>query len=355
MDAESAHELGVQTLRALGHLPLICSLMESWHRRVGRPKPVRAFGIEFPNAIGLAAGFDKDGLCWPAAAAFGFGHVEIGTVTFQRQPGNPRPRLFRLPESKALINRMGFNNEGAEAIANRLARKLGPGSRSIPVGINIGKSRAANLDHAAEDYLKTFNLIAPHADYIAVNVSSPNTPDLRKLQEETRLTELLRVLADANEARARSGVGKKLPILVKIAPDLSYLQIDGILDTIFNLKLDGIIATNTTIERPADLQGPHVNESGGLSGDPLRWRSTQIIRYIHLRTEGRLPIIGVGGIRDHDSASEKLDAGATLIQLYTGWIYGGPFLPARLAAALRNRDWATLLRSGNPGFRAAKA
>jgi dihydroorotate dehydrogenase len=246
---------------------------------------------------------------------------------------------------------MGFNNEGAEAIAARLRRKTGRGQRRIPLGINIGKSRAVNLEQAAEDYLMTFNRIAPHADYVAVNVSSPNTPDLRKLQEETRLNDLLRTLAQANRELAAAPGGRRLPILVKIAPDLSYRQIDSVLETIDALKLDGIIATNTTIERPADLAGKHSAEAGGLSGAPLRQRSTQIIRYIHLRTEGRLPIIGVGGICDYASASEKLDAGASLIQLYTGWVFQGPFFAAELARAIRNRSWEGLLLQGSPANR----
>ena len=338
LDPEKAHEIGVQTLRLLGHFPPLCRAVESAVGLAGKPRPVEAFGLRFPNAVGLAAGFDKDGLCWPAAAALGFGHVEIGTVTFQRQPGNPRPRLFRLPEERAVINRMGFNNEGAEAIAARLARKKGPGERRIPVGINIGKSKVVNLEHAAEDYLATFRLVAPHADYVAINVSSPNTPDLRKLQEESRLNELLKVLAEENTRLA-----KPLPLLVKIAPDLSFRQIDGVLETIQGLGLAGIIATNTTLARPEELFGLHRAEAGGLSGPPLRTRSTQIIRYIHLRTEGRLPIIGVGGIEDAASASEKLDAGASLVQVYTGWIYRGPFFAATLARQLRSRDWHGLL------------
>jgi dihydroorotate dehydrogenase len=206
-----------------------------------------------------------------------------------------------------------------------------------------------NLEQAAEDYLMTFSRVAPYADYIAVNVSSPNTPDLRRLQEETRLNELLKVLSQANRERAAQPGGRRVPMLVKIAPDLSFRQIDGVLETIADLGLDGIIATNTTIDRPESLRGKHKAEAGGLSGDPLRLRTTQIIRYIHLRTEGRLPIIGVGGIRDAASVSEKLDAGATLLQLYTGWVFGGPFLAATLAAGLRNRDWHRLLNQGAPG------
>jgi dihydroorotate dehydrogenase len=338
MDPETAHDAGVQALRLLGHLPWLCRTVEKAVARSGHAAPVKAFGLEFPNQVGLAAGFDKDGLCWPAAAALGFGHVEIGTVTFQRQPGNPRPRLFRLPEERAVINRMGFNNAGAEAIAARLARKAGPGHRRIPVGINIGKSKAVNLEQAAGDYLATFRLVAPHADYVAINVSSPNTPDLRKLQEETRLNELLKTLAQENARLPR-----RLPLLVKIAPDLSFRQIDGVLETIQALGLDGIIATNTTLARPEGLLGLHRGEAGGLSGAPLRTASTQIIRYIHLRTEGRLPIIGVGGVDDSASAAEKLDAGATLVQIYTGWIYRGPFFAATLARQLRSRDWDRLL------------
>ncbi|HEX2101864.1 MAG TPA: quinone-dependent dihydroorotate dehydrogenase, partial [Candidatus Synoicihabitans sp.] len=260
------------------------------------------------------------------------GHVEIGTVTALAQPGNPKPRMFRYPEHEAVINRMGFNNEGAAAVAARLARQAGPGRRAIPLGINLGKSKVASLDQAVEDYLTSFRALADYADYLVLNVSSPNTPDLRKLQDEERLRELIAAIAAANRARG----DRRRPLLLKIAPDLTYPQIDAVLAVLTEHAFDGIIATNTTLARPGPFAG--INEAGGLSGAPLRRRSTEIIGYIARVTRGRLPIIGVGGITDEESAGEKLDAGATLVQVYTGMIYRGPFFAAALARALCERQ-----------------
>lgn len=336
LDPETAHELSVKALTLLGAAAPLRRAMEYFVQLpADRTRPIEAFGLKFPNAVGLGAGFDKDAVAWPAAAALGFGHVEIGTVTRLEQPGNPRPRLFRYPEQEAVINRMGFNNRGAEKIAARLARQPGPGRRRIPVGINLGKSKATPLDQAVADYLGSFALLADHADYIAINVSSPNTPDLRKLQEEERLRELLAALTAANRDRGAQPGRTSKPLLLKIAPDLSFPQIDAVLEAIAEFGLDGIIATNTTLERPGAFAG--VNEAGGLSGRPLNRRSTQIIRYIALATGGRLPIIGVGGISDAATAGEKLDAGATLVQVYTGMVYRGPFFARDVARALA--DW----------------
>jgi dihydroorotate dehydrogenase len=287
--------------------------------------------LKFPNAVGLAAGFDKNARAWPAAAALGFGHVEIGTVTALAQPGNPTPRMFRYPPQEAVINRMGFNNDGAEAVAARLATQPGPGQRRIPLGVNLGKSKVTDLERATEDYLASFARLADHADYLVLNVSSPNTPNLRELQDESRLRELLGAVTAANAARAR-----RVPLLLKIAPDLTWPQIDAVLGVIAEFALDGVIATNTTLARPGFFAG--VNEAGGLSGAPLRRRATEIINYISRATSGRLPIIGVGGISDPASAGEKLDAGATLVQVYTGMVYRGPFFAADLARALADRQ-----------------
>jgi len=346
LDSEHAHELGVDALAVLGYLPPLCRLLEAWN---GLPKertrPVEAFGLKFPNAVGLAAGFDKNAIAWPAAAALGFGHVEIGTVTALRQPGNDRPRVFRYPAAEAVINRMGFNNHGADAIAKRLAHRAGPGQRRIPLGINLGKSKVAPLDQAVADYLASFALLAGHADYLVLNVSSPNTPGLRQLQDSERLRELLGAITTANRARPE---GRK-PILLKIAPDLNFRQIDAVLATIAEYGLDGIIATNTTLARPGPFAS--IAESGGLSGAPVRARSTEIIKFISRATDGRLPIIGVGGIMDAASAGEKMDAGASLVQLYTGMVYRGPFFPAVVARALADRQW-TLDHAGPDGFRA---
>ena len=336
LQPEHAHELGVHALALLGRVRPLCAVLERLNQLpAGLCRPVECWGLKFPNAVGLAAGFDKNGRAWPAAAALGFGHVEIGTVTLHAQPGNPRPRAFRYPAEGAVINRMGFNNMGAAALAARLAKLPGPGRRLIPLGINLGKSKVTPLGQAAEDYLGSFRLLADHADYMVVNVSSPNTPGLRELQDAAWLKPLLAALVAENQARGAAGKPRR-PLLLKIAPDLSFPQIDAVLGVIDELKLDGIIATNTTLARPGALAA--VNEAGGLSGWPVRRRSTEIINYIARATAGRLPIIGVGGIMDEASAGEKMDAGATLVQLYTGLIYRGPFFAAEVARALAERQ-----------------
>ena len=339
LDSEHAHELGVDALVLLAALPPLCRVIEAWNRLPrDLVRPVRAFGLEFPNAVGLAAGFDKNARAWPAAAALGFGHVEIGTVTAVAQPGNDRPRMFRYAKQEAVINRMGFNNQGAAAVAARLARRPGPGKRRIPLGVNLGvsKSQVADIGKAAADCLESFRHLADHADYLVLNVSSPNTPGLRQLQDSDRLRELLGAITTANRARSSQAGRAPKPLLLKIAPDLNFQQIDAVLTTIAEYRLDGVIATNTTLERP----GPFAtaNQAGGLSGAPLRRRSTEIINYVSRVTNGRLPIIGVGGITDTASAAEKLDAGATLVQVYTGMVYRGPFFAAALARALSDRQ-----------------
>lgn len=338
MDPEQAHEQAAHFLKVMSAFRPLCRLMERCNQSTGGRGEVDLFGLKFPNAVGLAAGFDKNATFWPAAMALGFGHVEIGTVTARRQPGNPRPRIFRYPEEEALINRMGFNNDGARKLSRRLTRQFRGGRPRAPLGINIGKSKAASLEHAAEDYLYSFERLADFADYFSINISSPNTPDLRKLQEESLLVMLLQELKEANEARAtRLGV-EKIPMLVKIAPDLNFSQIDAVLETVSRLGFSGIIATNTTLGRPGQLAS--VREAGGLSGAPLRRRSTEIINYISRTTGGKLPIVGVGGICDIPSAAEKLDAGASLVQIYTGMIYNGPFFPREVARGLAGRQYA---------------
>jgi dihydroorotate dehydrogenase len=333
---ERAHELAMSAMTVLGHLSPLCRVMERLHQLPSASaRPIEAFGLKFPNAVGLAAGFDKNAEGWPAAAALGFGHVEIGTITALKQPGNPKPRVFRFPKEEAVINRMGFNNDGADLIAARLAKQPKPGERRIPVGINLGKSKVAALDKAVDDYLASFARLADYADYLVLNVSSPNTPDLRKLQDEDRLRELLGAITGANRERAKSGGGRK-PVLLKIAPDLSFPQIDSVLAAIAEFGLDGIIATNTTLARPGFFAA--VDQAGGLSGKPLRQRSTEIINYIARATGGKLPIIGVGGIHCVSDASEKLDAGATLVQIYTGMIFRGPFFARDLARDLNDRQ-----------------
>lgn len=337
-EAERAHEAAVQAMALAAALPPLRGALH-WRGHVGVPAaPVKLFGLTFPNRVGVAAGFDKNAVCWRALAALGFGHVEVGTVTLQRQPGNPRPRVFRFPADEALINRMGFNNDGAEEVARRLARGPRVGRRSVPVGVNLGKSRVAPLDEAVADYLGSFRLLADHADYVAINVSSPNTPELRQLQEEERLRALLAALQEANRARGDAA----RPLLLKIAPDLSFPQIDAILQAIVDFKLDGVIATNTTLARAGAFL--HNTETGGLSGRPLRAHATEIVDYIARRMRGKLPIIGVGGIDDPVSAAEKLDAGASLVQVYTGMIFRGPWLGREIARALAPRDQPWVFR-----------
>lgn len=333
---EEAHEKAVRALRLLGRLRPLCALLERLHQLdASRHAPIECCGLKFPNAVGLGAGFDKHGEAWPAAAALGFGHVEIGTITLHAQDGNPQPRVFRFPAQEAVINRMGFNNHGAAALAARLAKQAAPGQRRIPLGINLGKTKVTPIDRATEDYLGSFRLLADHADYVAINVSSPNTPGLRELQDASWLKPLLGALVAENAARVAAGKPRR-PLLLKIAPDLSFPQIDAALEVIADLRLDGIIATNTTLARPGFFAT--VNETGGLSGKPLQQRATDVIRYISRATSGRLPIIGVGGIHDESSAAEKLDAGATLVQIYTGMIFRGPFFARDIAVALVERQ-----------------
>jgi dihydroorotate dehydrogenase, subfamily 2 len=309
LDPETAHHFALAILRATGS-------------RIPKPRqrknPVSVFGLSFAHRVGLAAGFDKNGVALPAWEALGFAFAEIGTVTASAQPGNPRPRIFRYAREQALVNRLGFNNDGADVIADRLTklreRGMWPGIR---IGINIGKSRATPLERAAEDYLYSLTKLRVHADYIVVNVSSPNTPGLRELHYSEQLNKLLRVL---NPERASK------PLLVKIAPDLEYAVLDELISVCEQNDTSGIIATNTTLDHSAISNG----EEGGLSGAPLRQRSTAIVRHVAGKTS--LPIIGCGGILDVASAREKLDAGASLLQLYTGLIYRGPSLVGELAS-----------------------
>ena len=291
------------------------------------------WGLRFPNPVGLAAGFDKDGVAAGVWSNLGFGFAELGTVTFQAQPGNPPPRLFRLPLDKAALNRMGFNNCGAAAMAARLADTVRRGVTGIPIGINLGKSKVTPLDEAAGDYLGSFRLLKDWGDYFVVNVSSPNTPGLRSLQESAGLGLILDALQQENQ-------GQK-PIFVKIAPDLEWDAIADIVSVSKVYQLAGIIATNTTIRRDGlktqliQATGKSVDEeAGGISGAPVRERSTEIIRFIWQQTQGQVPIIGVGGIFTAEDAWEKITAGASLVQVYTGWIYEGPWMIRRVLKGL---------------------
>ncbi|MEH2371560.1 quinone-dependent dihydroorotate dehydrogenase [Nostoc sp.] len=291
------------------------------------------FGLNFPNPVGLAAGFDKDGVAAGIWSNLGFGFAELGTVTFHAQPGNPRPRLFRLPLDKAALNRMGFNNRGAAAMAARLRQEKQELSHSIPIGINLGKSKVTPLEAAAQDYLDSFHLLKDLGDYFVVNVSSPNTPGLRSLQDASMLSIILNLLQQENTTQK--------PIFVKIAPDLEWSAIADIITLAKTYQLAGIIATNTTIRRDRlktqviDQTGKSPqDEAGGISGEPLRDRSTEVIRFIWQQTQGKIPIIGVGGIFSPEDAWEKITAGASLIQVYTGWIYEGPLMVRRILLGL---------------------
>ncbi len=319
---ETAHDLGIGSL----HYLLGSRFARRAASRIFRSEfpfgPVRAFGLDFPNPLGIAAGFDKNAIAVDQLAAIGFGFVEVGTVTMKPQPGNEKPRLFRLPSDLALINRFGFNNDGAVAIARRLAARR---DKCI-VGVNIGKNKDVPLDAATGNYIDCFRTVFDAADYVAVNVSSPNTPNLRELQRAESLETLLAELVAANRE-----LGPK-PLLVKIAPDLSPGEIETIAGVALDLGLAGIIATNTTIGR--DGLGRDPNEAGGLSGAPLRQRSNEVIGRIFRSTSGKLPIIGVGGIFNASDAFDKIAAGATLVQAYTGFIYSGPGFAGRLVRGL---------------------
>jgi dihydroorotate dehydrogenase len=287
-------------------------------------KPKTLFGLNFPNPIGLAAGLDKNGIALPALAALGFGFIEIGTVTAKGQPGNPKPRIFRLPVQQALINRLGFNNDGADAIAQRLAALRGSGRwPAVPVGINIGKSRATPLEQATDDYLYSFRMLRDFADYITLNISSPNTPGLRDLQEPGKLSELLYAIGKEPETTP-------IPLVVKISPDVSAIELKAILTVCEGNGVSGIIATNTTLDHSSIA--PQLDQAGGLSGEPLRNRSTALVREIAARST--IPVIASGGIFDAYSAQEKFQAGAQLIQLYTGFVYRGPQLLREISDSL---------------------
>lgn len=330
-DAETAHHITLRWLATLASRPALLAGMRRLLARDAAPRTV--FGVDFPSAVGLAAGVDKNGIALKAWPALGFGHVELGTVTAHAQPGNERPRLFRLRRSQALINRMGFNNDGCAAVAARLALA---GKIGVPLGISLGKSKITPVDRAVEDYLTSMIALAPHADYLAVNVSSPNTPGLRSLQDKGPLDELLAALA--GQARELAGSGRPVPVLVKIAPDLTDEAIGEVLQVCHDRGISGIIATNTTISRdglsPADQR--LAGQAGGLSGRPLRARALEVVRFVAAHTE--LPVIGVGGISTPDDGLAMLDAGAGLVQVYSGFIYSGPGLVSGINKAVRERN-----------------
>jgi dihydroorotate dehydrogenase len=394
-DPEAVHQFTLRWLGGMARHRLVCRAVRLFF--AAPPLPISVFGLSFPNPVGLAAGMDKEAAAVPIWAALGFGHCELGAVTWHAQPGNPKPRLFRVIPDQAILNRMGFNNHGALAFAERLAGWQRSGHwPAHPVGINLGKSKIAPLDKAAEDYAATFRLLWPHADFFVVNVSSPNTPNLRQLQDKPALDEILAALQEVNRASSlahasgvrgqeagvrrqesggrnqESGVGNQesgvrsqrsdnrqsaignrqsvnpqpstpatgKPILVKIAPDLSFCALDEILELVAPRQIAGLIATNTTVSRPetSDPQSQRLYaETGGLSGRPLRARSTEVVRHLYRQTRGSLPIVGVGGVFEAADAWEKITAGASLLQVYTGLVYEGPSVARRLVRGLRRR------------------
>jgi dihydroorotate dehydrogenase len=325
LDAENAHGLGLKAIEAAyrtGFNPLLAT----------RPKPLATpfCGLEFPNPVGLAAGLDKNGEHIDALAALGFGFVEIGTTTPRPQSGNPKPRMFRLPEHEAVINRLGFNNAGVDALVRNVERARYGGI----LGINIGKNKDTPNERAADDYLHCLEKVYPLASYVTVNISSPNTQGLRDLQEEDTLKRFVGTLREAQERLAAKHRQRK-PMLVKIAPDLGEAELDGVAEVMLDARIDGLICTNTTIERQAVSGHRHGKETGGLSGRPLFKRSTAVLRGMHDRVTGKIPLIGVGGILGGADAAEKIRAGATLVQFYTGMIYRGPALIGDSVEAIR--------------------
>jgi dihydroorotate dehydrogenase len=324
LDAERAHELGLKALElGLARPPGVSDEEKSRIKEIFGP--IKRFGLKFENPLGVAAGFDKNAVVIDQLTALGFGFVEVGTVTYEAQSGNPKPRLFRLPDDQALINRLGFNNEGATVIAARLELL----ERDRIVGVNIGRNKNVDNEDSIGNYLKSFNTVHDAADYIAVNVSSPNTPNLRDLQSPENLELLIGELQKRNQQ-----LGSK-PLLVKIAPDLTAGDIEAIVDLCLHLDVSGIIATNTTISRD-DLKTKNVDEfgAGGLSGQPLAARSNQVIAEIYRHSKGKLPIVGVGGVFTARDAFEKIAAGASLVQAYTGFIYSGPAFAVNVVSGL---------------------
>jgi dihydroorotate dehydrogenase len=321
LDAERAHAVTLRLLKAAHRLGVL-----NWSVPAAVSRPVELMGLSFSNRVGLAAGFDKNAACVDALGALGFGFLELGTVTPRAQAGNPRPRIFRIPEAQAVINRMGFPNDGVAALCARLRMRRFKGI----CGVNIGKNAATPLEHAEADYAACLGAVYPYADYVAVNVSSPNTAGLRELQREGQLRALLESLL---RLRSRLAVehGRRVPLLVKLSPDLSDQQLASAAAIIGELHIDGVIATNTTIARPGLEQAPVARESGGLSGAPLLALATAAVRKLRAQLGSRVAIIGVGGIHSAASAREMLAAGADLLQLYTGLVYGGPQLVSELA------------------------
>lgn len=361
-DPEQIHAFTMHMLGLGSRFNLTINATESFF---GAPElPITVFGLRFPNPVGLAAGMDKTGEAVPIWPAMGFGHSELGAITFQPQPGNPAPRVFRIIPDEAIINRMGFNNEGAQAMATRLARWRASGLwPKHPVGINLGKNKITPLEKAPEDYANVLRSLWSHADFFVVNVSSPNTPNLRQLQDKTALAEILTALAETQRDILKNATHQNpplqpKPILVKVAPDLTFEALDEILALAQSQQVAGIVATNTTIARPPTPGEAHATlyaETGGLSGKPLRARSTEIVRHLYKQSQGSMPIIGVGGIFTAQDAWEKIAAGASLVQIYTGMVYEGPSAARLIVTGLQEilgdhgfKDMAQAVGCENP-------
>ena len=328
LDAERAHDLGlaaIETAYRAGFNPLLAARP--------KPLPVDAFGLRFENPVGLAAGLDKNGAHVDALAALGFGFIEVGTTTPRAQPGNPKPRMFRLPEYDAVINRLGFNNGGVDALVRNVERARFGGV----LGINVGRNKDTPNERAVDDYLLCLERVYARASYVTINISSPNTQGLRDLQEEDTLKRFVGTLRDAQE-RLAAKHGRRKPMLLKIAPDLSDAELDGIADVALATRIDGLVCTNTTTDRAAVAGHRHAGESGGLSGKPVFAKSTAVLRGMAKRLGGRVPLVGVGGIVTGADAAAKIDAGATLVQFYTGMVFRGPPLIGECVEALRARS-----------------
>jgi dihydroorotate dehydrogenase len=327
LDAERAHDLGLASIEAAyrtGLNPLLAVKPAAL--------PVNVFGIDFPNPVGLAAGLDKNGAHVDALASLGFGFIEVGTTTPRAQPGNPKPRMWRLPEHEAVINRLGFNNDGVDALVRNVERARFAGV----LGINIGKNKDTPNERAVDDYLTCLERVYPRASYVTVNISSPNTQGLRDLQEEETLKRFVATLRETQE-RLAAKHGARKPMLVKIAPDLGESELDAIAEVVLAQRVDGLICTNTTIDRNVIAGAPYAEETGGLSGKPLFTKATEILRGLAKRLQGRIPLVGVGGITRGDDAAGKLAAGASLVQFYTGMVYRGPALIGECVEAIRRR------------------